>query len=101
MAAHWVQVLEQLTGQQPVFGKARYTVRTFGIRRNERISTSVTIRGEKALSLIVSPATNPINHRQAEPWALRCPGIRSRLHHSPMLRISDIKAPDGQQIFIN
>merc|ERR1712183_271666 len=31
---------------------ARYTVRTFGIRRNERISTSVTIRGEKALSLI-------------------------------------------------
>jgi len=46
------KVLEQLTGQQPVFGKARYTVRTFGIRRNERISTSVTIRGEKALSLI-------------------------------------------------
>merc|ERR1712233_84682 len=46
------KVLEQLTGQQPVFGKARYTMRTFGIRRNERISTSVTIRGEKALSLI-------------------------------------------------
>ena len=48
------QVLEQLTGQQPVFGKARYTVRTFAIRRNEKISTSVTVRGEKALQLIVS-----------------------------------------------
>lgn len=46
-------MLEQLTGQQPVFGKARYTVRSFSIRRNEKISTSVTVRGEKALSLIV------------------------------------------------
>ncbi|EIE23138.1 ribosomal protein L5 [Coccomyxa subellipsoidea C-169] len=46
------KVLEQLTGQQPVFGKARYTVRTFAIRRNEKISTSVTVRGEKALQLI-------------------------------------------------
>ena len=48
-----VQVLEQLTGQQPVFGKARYTVRSFSIRRNEKISTSVTVRGEKAMQLIV------------------------------------------------
>jgi len=47
------QVLEQLTGQQPVYGKARYTVRSFSIRRNEKISTSVTIRGEKALQLLV------------------------------------------------
>ena len=49
------QVLEQLTGQQPVFGKARYTVRTFGIRRNEKISCYVTVRGEKAMQLIVRP----------------------------------------------
>lgn len=47
-------MLEQLTGQQPVYGKARFTVRTFGIRRNEKISCSVTIRGEKALQLLVS-----------------------------------------------
>ena len=46
------QVLEQLTGQQPVFGRARYTVRTFGIRRNEKISCSVTVRGDKAMQLI-------------------------------------------------
>lgn len=47
-------MLEQLTGQQPVFGKARFTVRTFGIRRNEKISCFVTIRGEKAMQLLVS-----------------------------------------------
>ena len=31
---------------------ARYTVRTFGIRRNEKIATHVTVRGEKALEII-------------------------------------------------
>merc|ERR1712134_226660 len=46
------KVLEQLTGQQPVFSKARYTVRTFGIRRNEKIACHVTVRGEKATDLI-------------------------------------------------
>lgn len=46
-------MLEQLTGQQPVYGKARYTVRSFSIRRNEKISTSVTVRGEKAMQLLV------------------------------------------------
>eukprot|EP01114_Cavostelium_apophysatum_P008021 TRINITY_DN20273_c0_g1_i1.p1 TRINITY_DN20273_c0_g1~~TRINITY_DN20273_c0_g1_i1.p1 ORF type:complete len:222 (-),score=55.17 TRINITY_DN20273_c0_g1_i1:56-649(-) len=46
------KVLEQLTGQTPVTGKARYTVRTFGIRRNEKISVSVTVRGEKAQEIL-------------------------------------------------
>ncbi|KAH9055757.1 60S ribosomal protein L11 [Lactarius vividus] len=32
------KVLEQLTGQTPVTSKARYTVRQFGIRRNEKIA---------------------------------------------------------------
>merc|ERR1712176_735011 len=48
------KVLEQLTGQQPVFSKARYTVRSFSIRRNEKIACHVTVRGEKALQLIES-----------------------------------------------
>ena len=66
---------EQLSGQTPVYseytppmlasgvvlftvelsnmigfllGKARYTVRTFGIRRNEKIAVHVTVRGAKA-----------------------------------------------------
>jgi len=46
------KVLEQLTGQQPVFSKARYTVRSFGIRRNEKISVHVIVRGEKAEELL-------------------------------------------------
>ena len=46
------KVLEQLTGQQPVFSKARYTVRTFSIRRNEKIACHVTVRGDKAMQLL-------------------------------------------------
>jgi large subunit ribosomal protein L11e len=46
------KVLEQLTGQQPVFSKARYTVRTFGIRRNEKISVHCTVRGPKAQEIL-------------------------------------------------
>ncbi|KAF1776187.1 Ribosomal protein L5, N-terminal [Phytophthora cactorum] len=59
------RVLEQLTGQKPVYSKdygvltctcvlftARYTVRTFGIRRNEKISCHVTIRGELAQEIL-------------------------------------------------
>merc|ERR1712072_384022 len=38
--------------QDPVENVARYTVRTFGIRRNEKIATHVTVRGEKATNLI-------------------------------------------------
>ena len=41
------KVLESLTGQTPVFSKARYTVRSFGIRRNEKIAVHCTVRGAK------------------------------------------------------
>jgi len=46
------KVLEQLSGQQPVFKKARYTVRQFGIRRNEKIACHVCMRGEKAEEIL-------------------------------------------------
>ncbi|CAD8187774.1 unnamed protein product [Paramecium octaurelia] len=46
------KVLEDLTGQKPVFGKARYTVRSFGIRRNEKISVFCTIRGDQAKDIL-------------------------------------------------
>jgi len=46
------RVLEQLTGQTPVFSKSRLTIRTFGIRRNEKIATHVTIRGPKAEEIL-------------------------------------------------
>lgn len=46
------KVLEQLTGQTPMTSRARYTVRTFGIRRNEKIAVHVTVRGEKAAEIL-------------------------------------------------
>ncbi|CAH0754770.1 unnamed protein product [Bemisia tabaci] len=46
------KVLEQLTGQPPVFSKARYTVRSFGIRRNEKIAVHCTVRGPKAEEIL-------------------------------------------------
>jgi large subunit ribosomal protein L11e len=46
------KVLEQLTDQDPVFSKARYTIRSFSIRRNEKIAVSVAVRGEKAMSIL-------------------------------------------------
>merc|ERR1712086_878156 len=47
-----VRVLQQLSDQTPVENFARYTVRTFGIRRNEKIACHVTVRGDKAADLI-------------------------------------------------
>jgi len=46
------KVLEQLSGQTPVYSKARFTVRTFGIRRNEKIAVHVTVRGPKAEEIL-------------------------------------------------
>merc|ERR1712086_1045136 len=38
--------------QQPLFSKARITIRSFGVRRNEKIACYVTVRGEKAEEII-------------------------------------------------
>eukprot|EP01134_Creolimax_fragrantissima_P002297 CFRG2297T1 len=46
------KVLESLTGQEPVFSKARYTVRSFSIRRNEKIAVHATVRGPKAEEIL-------------------------------------------------
>lgn len=46
------KVLEDLTKQAPVYSKARYTVRTFGIRRNEKIAVHATIRGQLAEEIL-------------------------------------------------
>ena len=46
------RVLKELTEQEPVFSVARLTVRTFGIRRNEKIAVHVTVRGEKAEEIL-------------------------------------------------
>jgi hypothetical protein len=46
------KVLEQLADQEPVFSKARYTVRSFSIRRNEKIAVHCTVRGNKAEEIL-------------------------------------------------
>merc|ERR1711935_240454 len=46
------KVLEDLTDQKPVESRARYTVRTFAVKRNEKIAVHVTVRGDKAEELI-------------------------------------------------
>ena len=62
-----LKVLESLTGQTPVFSKARYTVRSFGIRRNEKIAVHCTVRGPKvsynpSINHILSDAFNHLSH---------------------------------------
>jgi len=47
------RVLKDLTDQDPVFSVARLTVRTFGIRRNEKIACHVTVRGKKAEEILL------------------------------------------------
>jgi len=46
------KVLQELTDQEPVFSAARLTVRTFSIRRNEKIATHVTVKGDKAEEIL-------------------------------------------------
>jgi large subunit ribosomal protein L11e len=46
------KVLEDLTDQKPVESRARYTIRSFGIKRNEKMAVHVTVRGDKAEELL-------------------------------------------------
>ena len=46
------KVLEDLTNQKPVESKARYTIRSFSIKRNEKIAVHVTVRGKQAETLL-------------------------------------------------
>ena len=46
------KVLKDLTGQDPVASKARITIRSFGIKRNEKIACHVTVRGKKAIEIL-------------------------------------------------
>lgn len=46
------KVLKDLSGQEPVQSKAKITIRSFSLRRGEKIATHVTIRGKKAIDLL-------------------------------------------------
>ena len=47
-----IKVLKDLSGQAPVTSRAKYTIRSFGIKRNEEIGAHVSVRGEKAVELL-------------------------------------------------
>ena len=47
-----VKVLKDLSGQEPCTNKAKITIRTFSVRRGEKIATHVTLRGEKAKDIL-------------------------------------------------
>ena len=46
------KVIEDLTDQKPVQSKAKYSIRTFGIKRNENIAVHATVRGDRAMELL-------------------------------------------------
>ena len=46
------KVLQDLADQKPVLSRAKYTVRSFNIKRNETIACHATIRGPKAMELL-------------------------------------------------
>ncbi|CAI2382117.1 unnamed protein product [Moneuplotes crassus] len=46
------KVLKGLTDQEPFHSKAKFTIRSFGVKRNEKIAAIVTIRGDKAKELL-------------------------------------------------
>ena len=46
------KVITDLTEQKPVEGKARFTIRSFGIKRNEKNSVTCTVRGDNAEELL-------------------------------------------------
>ena len=49
-----------------VLPAARYTVRTFGIRRNEKIACYVTMRGEKAEEILERGLKVSKNHEKSK-----------------------------------
>ncbi|KAL7615822.1 hypothetical protein Lser_V15G04065 [Lactuca serriola] len=47
-------VLNISVGESGVPPRSKYTVRSFGIRRNEKIACYVTVRGDEAMQLLES-----------------------------------------------
>jgi large subunit ribosomal protein L5 len=47
-----ITILENLTGQRPCTRRAKQTIRTFGIRKNEPIACMVTLRGPRAEAIL-------------------------------------------------
>jgi len=46
------KVLKDLSGQEPVMNQAKITIRSFSVRRGDKIATHVSIRGDKAKDIL-------------------------------------------------
>lgn len=46
------KVLKDLSGQEPVTSKAKITIRSFSVKRGDKIACHVTIRGDKAKDIL-------------------------------------------------
>lgn len=56
------KVLEELTGQKPVYRHAKKTIKGFGIKKGEPIACIVTLRGQRAKEFL-DRALNAINRK--------------------------------------
>ena len=75
-------IMEGLTDQKPVMRRAKQTMRTWGVRRNEPIACMVTLRREKAEALLrkTFPAVgNRINPRSFDKQGNFAFGIREHI----------------------
>lgn len=75
-------ILEQLTGQKPCMRRAKQTIRTFGIRKNEPIACLVTLRGERAevfLQRVLEAVGNRISPRSFDGYGNFAFGIREHI----------------------
>jgi large subunit ribosomal protein L5 len=75
-------IMESLTDQKPVIRRAKQTMRTWGVRRNEPIACMVTLRKDKAETLLrkTFPAVgNRINPRSFDKQGNFAFGIREHI----------------------
>ncbi|UCD43847.1 MAG: 50S ribosomal protein L5 [Candidatus Bathyarchaeota archaeon] len=75
-------ILENITGQRPCTRRAKQTIRTWGIRRNEPISCMVTLRGERAERFLrnsLAAIRNRINPRSFDTHGNFAFGIREHI----------------------
>ncbi len=77
-----IKVLESLTHQKPVKLMAKKTIRDFGIRKNEPITTKVTLRGEKAMEFLTQALTvveNKIKYSSIDTYGNFSFGIKEHI----------------------
>ena len=77
-----IRVLESLTSQKPVKLLARKTIRDFGIRKREPITTKVTLRGEKAEEFLTRALTvvdNKIKYSSIDTYGNFSFGIKEHI----------------------